>query len=139
MVRPRDIIACSLRRPAATVAASVAIALLTPLRTEIFRAPFQVSSVSGLITEWARPDLTPEGAAEAVAALRPRPAQALAVFDGRVKTPEGTRPAVGLEAFEAGTLASVRLVQWYRVGGPGTPAEADGAPEVVANGPNPLT
>ena len=126
-------------RMAPLIQLGVAHVFDTLTRQDFFPPTILAISDEGRRGMWARPDLTPEGAAEAVAALRPRPAQALAVFDGRVKTPEGTRPAVGLEAFEAGTLASVRLVQWYRVGGPGSPAEADGAPEVVANGPNPLT
>lgn len=89
---------------------------------------------------WTLPDLIPEAAAQAVAELTPRPQQAVAVFEGEMETPDGPRPAVAVEAFEAGALASVRLLFRYLPGVPeaGLTPQVDGEPTVSANGPNPL-
>ncbi|MEW1965699.1 hypothetical protein AB0302_09950 [Micrococcus sp. NPDC078436] len=106
----------------------------------VFHPTILAVTAEGMQGMWTHPDLTPEGAAQAVAELVPRPERAVAVFDGEVETPDGPRPAVAVEAFEAGSLTSVRVIVRYLPGVPaaGLDAQVEGDPEVAANGPNPL-
>ncbi|MDY6055800.1 hypothetical protein [Micrococcus sp.] len=89
---------------------------------------------------WPIPELTPENAAEAVGAISPTPARAVAVFDGEVQTPLGPRLAIAIEAFDASRPRSTRLVVEYARAVPGTDLgpRLTGEPQVVAEGPNPL-
>lgn len=97
-------------------------------------------TAQGMRGMWTEPDLTPEDAAGFVGRIEPRPARAVAVFDGGVQTDEGLTPAYFVESFEAGQDVSVRLVVPHDVGHAeeGIAPKALGEPTLVANGPNPL-
>lgn len=97
-------------------------------------------TADGMRGMWTEPNLTPEEAAGFVGNIEPRPAQAVAVFDGGVQTDEGLSPAYFVESFEAGQDVSVRMVFPHDVGHAeaGVAPKILGEPTVVANGPNPL-
>lgn len=109
-------------------------------RRPVFHPTILAVTADGQRGMWEHPDLEPEQAAAEVAKISPRPARAVAVFEGEAATEDGPRPAVAVEAFDAAALASVRLVFTYLPGVPGAgiAAQVDGDPQVVANGPNPL-
>lgn len=109
-------------------------------RRPVFHPTILAVTADGQRGMWEHPDLEPEQAAAEVAKISPRPAQAVAVFEGEVETEDGPRPAVAVEGFDAAALTSVRLVFSYLPGVPaaGIAAQVDGDPQVVANGPNPL-
>ncbi len=97
-------------------------------------------TADGMRGMWTSPEMTPEDAAGFVGRIEPRPARAVAVFDGGVQTDEGLTPAYFVESFEAGQDVSVRLVVPHDVGHAeeGIAPKALGEPTLVANGPNPL-
>lgn len=97
-------------------------------------------TAEGMRGMWTEPDLTPEDAAGFVGRIEPRPARAVAVFDGGVQTDEGLTPSYFVESFEAGQDMSVRLVVPHDVGHAeeGIAPKVLGEPTLVANGPNPL-
>ena len=109
-------------------------------RQPVFAPTILAVAADGRRGMWEHPDLAPEKAAAAIAEISPRPARAVAVFDGEIETADGPRPAVAVEAFDAAALASTRMVFPYLPGvaAAGLAARVDGDPQVVANGPNPL-
>lgn len=112
----------------------------TLTRQAVFDPTILAVTADGARGMWTLPDLAPEQAAAEVGRIQPLPQRAVAVFDGEVQTPQGPRPAVAVEAFDAGAVQSVRLVFEYVPGIPGTEitGRIEGEPHIVANGHNPL-
>lgn len=109
-------------------------------RQPVFHPTILAVTADGQRGMWEHPGLEPEQAAAEVARISPRPARAVAVFEGETPTPDGPRPAVAVEGFDAAAPDSVRLVFSYLPGVPAAEidAQVQGDPQVVANGPNPL-
>lgn len=112
----------------------------TLTRQPVFEPTVLAVTHEGRQGMWTLPELVPEQAAAAVADIQPTPERAVAVFDGEVQTPQGPRPAVVVEAFDAAAVTSTRLVFRYVPGVPGTDltGRIEGEPILVANDHNPL-
>ncbi|MDO5633701.1 MAG: hypothetical protein Q4G34_02330 [Micrococcus sp.] len=91
---------------------------------------------------WTLPDLNPEDVASHVAQIEPRPAKAVAVFDGLVGTddPDVMQPTFFVESFQADDDVSIRMIFPHDLGDPESGLEPRilEDPTVVANGINPL-